>query len=66
MIELKVVDYPAAEVFLPIRSSIFPHCQSCRGIIPDGYLPMMQLHHPLPWYGLRGDGCMLPEISVQS
>lgn len=67
MIELKVEDYPAVKVFFSSKKQHIPALSVfCRGIIPGGYLPMMQLHQHLRWFGLRVDGCMLLEIAVQS
>lgn len=49
-------------IFMPVKSNTFLPYPSCWRIIPGGYLLIIWKRRHWLWYGLRGDGCMLPEI----
>lgn len=64
LMELQPGNYTAVYDFYAGKSSTFPPYPSCWRTIPGGYLLIIRKHQHWLWYGLRGDGCMLPEISV--
>lgn len=66
LLELPPEDFAAVYNFYAGKSINFPPYPSCWSTIPGGYLLIIWKRRPWLWYGLRGDGCMLPEISVVS